>query len=415
LEARELDACGPVLIARSRVDHDWFYHRSFDHGATWRSIRLGPIGAEGQSALVRCIGEHGGVEAGRAPLPTHWSWDGGHTWSPAGYDVAARRLAAHLAAEDPTRDAHEDRDPRTPRCEQVSEGEIGCMDPGRLRLVHPGRSVVQEVRAPSTCPYVRQTDPGHTYAFGPGCGLYVSTDRGGVWRMLSQSLAGRAPGAYANGRGGFVDARTAWRLDGGIWWTFDGGQRWRPYVDVSERVLDRGVFIDTQRGVFATAGAWVVATHDGGRNWTYVLRGDVERIASSGRSVVVTTTQTVRVTPNGGVTWLAANAIAPQMAFDPSVELVGDRHVLSLGHGARVTQQGGRIALERDGDDAEIVHGLPPGYRLLAAHAAAGGPDRLLLEGGVMLARQQIAADARRGSAGGGGSEGRHRRHRRRG
>src|SRR5439155_19430068 len=42
-EAREVDACGALLVARARVDDDWFYHRSLDRGRTWRPFRLGAI------------------------------------------------------------------------------------------------------------------------------------------------------------------------------------------------------------------------------------------------------------------------------------------------------------------------------------------------------------------------------------
>lgn len=389
-EAREVDACGTLLIARARVDQDWFYHRSFDRGLVWRPFRLGAAGLEGPSALVRCLGDRGGVEAGRPPLPSRWSWDGGLTWSPAPYDQVARS-AARALAEDPRAS-----DLDAPHCDSVAGGLLACSDPGRLRLLRPGQMRAQEIHAPSACEHVRQVDAARTFAFGPSCGIYLSTDRGGLWRALSQSFAGRPAGGYAEGRGGFVDARTAWRLDGGVWWTTDGGAHWRPFFSIGGRALERGVFVDTRRGVFATAGGWIVATRDGGRSWTYVLRGEVERIASARRAVVVTTTQTVRISPDGGATWLAAGAMPPQTPLDPTLELSGARRSVAIAPGVRVTQEGDRIVLERRGASAvDVVRGLPPGYNLVAAHAEGTEVDRVMLEGGVILARSVGEAERR--------------------
>jgi photosystem II stability/assembly factor-like uncharacterized protein len=388
-EAVDLDSCGGVLIARARVDDDYFYHRSFDHGISWRPFRLGAIGLEGPSAMLRCATERGGIEAGRHPLPSHWSLDGGRTWKPAPYDATSHTLAR--AAE--STGADHDTTRETPHCMAGPARLTQCVDSGRLRLLDAhGRA--QEIHGPSSCEHVRQIDARRTFAFGSSCGLFISSDRGGVWRMVSQSMepaTGRAAGAFAEGRGGFINARTAWRLDGGVWWTFDGGESWHPFTSIGERALERGVFVDSRRGVFATSTGWVMATRDGGRHWSYVLRGEVERIASSHRSIMVTTTQSERISPDGGVTWLTAGALPPQSPLDPTVELTGSRRSISLAAGGRVTQENGTVDVLETSNDSTIVHvarELPHRYRLLAAHQSPTRQiDRILLDSGTELAR----------------------------
>jgi hypothetical protein len=379
-EATELAACGPIVIARARADIEWFYHRSFDHGLTWRPFRLGVLGLDADRSLVRCITERGGIEAGRPPLPSSWSWDGGLRWSPAPYDADAQRVARA------TTEAGHDAPGESPHCHAGPGRLVECVDTGRSRLVTARGVMRTEVHAPSLCEHVRQIDARRTLAFGAGCGLYGSPDRGGRWRMHSQSLAARVTGTFAEGRGGFVTDRIAWRLDGGVWWTSDGGDHWQPTFSPQGRVLDRGVFVDRRNGVFATSNGWVVSTHDGGRTFTYVLRGDVERIASTRRGVIVTTTQTVRVSPDGGRTWLATGAAVPSTPIDPSVEIVGNRRSIVLGAAGAVVQEGGDVRSGANGHEP-IASGLPAGYHLLAAHATRGRIDRVLLEGGAVLAR----------------------------
>jgi hypothetical protein len=368
------------LILPARVDDDWFFHRSFDHGVTWRPLRTGVIGVEGSGALVRCITERGGIEAGRPPLPMNWSWDGGHAWRLAPYDATALR-AARTLVENPSAG-------ETPHCASGPGRLIQCVDNGRARLIRERGGASQEIPGPSTCEYVRQVDERRTVAFGPSCGFFLSGDRGGVWRRVTQSLEPDRGANYAEGHGGFVNAHTAWRLDGGIWWTFDSGEHWRPFFSVGERMLERGVFVDPRNGVFATNTGWVVATRDGGRTFTYVLRGEVERIASSGRAVLVTTAQSMRVSPDGGVTWLASGAAAPSTPLDPSVDIVGRGRAVALPGGVRVTQNGDRLVIDRHGREEEIAHDLPSTFGLLAVHVAGSSVDRVLLERGAVLAHE---------------------------
>lgn len=379
-EATELAACGPTLIAHARAEIEWFYHRSFDHGATWRPLRLGVLGLEGDRSIARCITERGGIEAGRPPLPTSWSWDGGLRWIPSPYDADAQRVARVLSDGSSHPELGE-----APHCASGPGRMIECVDPGRSRLLTDRGVVRSEVYAPSRCPHVRQIDARRTLAFGAGCGLFGSPDRGGRWRMHSQSLAGPSAAIYADGRGGFVSDDVAWRLDGGVWWTFDGGEHWQPSTSRQARLLDRGVFVDARNGVFATNNGWVVSTHDGGNTFTFVLRGEVERIASTRRAVIVTTTQSVRVSPDGGRSWLAAGAAAPSTPIDRTVEIVGNRRSIAIAPGEPVAQEAGRVTMG-DGEGASIASGLPPGYHLLAAHATRGHVDRILLEGGAVLA-----------------------------
>lgn len=378
-ESREVAACGRLLVARARIDDDWFYHRSLDRGVTWRPFRLGAIGLEADTAMLRCLPGTGGLEVGRPPLPSYWSFDGGRVWSPAGYDARAIRLARTLAEDDHPENFF------SPRCIKGPGHTIACIDPGRVRLLsHSGRA--EEIHAPSNCEYILPMDHRRMVAFGPSCGLYVSTDRGGWWRMVAQSLAQRTRSVPAEGRGGFVDARTAWRLDGGLWWTH--GTHWRLVHSSLGRSLERGVFVDARHGVFSTVDGWVVATRDGGRTWTYVLRGEVERIASSGRYVLVTTAQTVRVSPDGGVTWLRVGALPPSSPLDPVVQIHGTERSIALGSGVRIVQRDGTIVLHTPGSAAvTVVQGLPPGYHILAVHAPGRTVDRILLEGGAILER----------------------------
>lgn len=378
-EAREVSACGAIVLAHVRIDDGWFYLRTFDRGVTWRPFRLGALGLEGDRSVVRCITERGGLEAGRPPVPSAWSWDGGQRWGPSGYDPVAVHLAR--AAEEP------DSSPagELPRCFAGQGGFIECVDTGRSRLVDSRGTTHAEVHAPSLCEHVRQVDARRTMAFGPDCGLFLSADRGGLWRRQSQSVTNPRVASFAGGRGGFVAADVAWRLDGGVWWTFNRGATWQPFVSVYARALERGVFVNPHDGVFAMNNGWVVATHDGGRTFTYVLRGNVEQIVATRRAVVVTTDRNVRVSPDGGHTWLASGSSLPSTALEPAVAIVGPRREIAVASGPSVVQRGSEVRL---GDSPEpLVTGLPTGYLLVAAHLGADGVDRVLLEGGAILAR----------------------------
>ncbi len=378
-EARDVSACGPIVLARVRVDDAWFYQRTFDRGVTWRPFRLGVLGLEGDRSVVRCITERGGIEAGRPPLATSWSWDGGLRWVPSGYDADAMRIA-RAATEPGAPPAGE-----PPRCFAGPDRFIECVDTGRSRLLDNHGTVRLEVHAPSNCEHVRQIDARRTVAFGPGCGMFVSADRGGRWRGQSQSLTSPRIATFAEGRGGFLSADVAWRLDGGVWWTLDGGEHWQPVFSIHARALDRGVFVDRRNGVFAMNNGWVVATHDGGRTFTFVVRGDVERIATTHRAVIVTTARSVRVSPDGGRTWLASGTPPPSTPLDPAVEIVGHRRAIAVGPGVSVVQDESGVHLA--GGAQSLVSGLPAGYQLVAAHAGAGSVDRILFEGGTVLAR----------------------------
>ncbi|MEI8254413.1 MAG: hypothetical protein WCJ30_01940 [Deltaproteobacteria bacterium] len=377
--ASDVAACGPIVLARARVDDAWFYQRTFDRGVTWRPFRLGVLGLEGDRSVVRCITERGGIEAGRPPLATAWSWDGGLRWGPSGYDADAMRLA-RAAMEPGALPAGE-----ATRCFAGPDRFVECVDTGRSRLVDTHGVTHSEVHAPSLCEHVRQVDARRTLAFGPGCGVFVSPDRGGRWRGQSQSPASPRVATFAEGRGGFLSADVAWRLDGGVWWTVDGGEHWEPYFSIHARALDRGVFVDRHDGVFALNNGWVVATHDGGRTFTFVMRGDVERIATTHRAVIVTTARSVRVSPDGGRTWLAGGTPPPSTPLDAAVEIVGHRRAIAIAPGVSVVQDDSSVRIT--GSEPPLVTGLPAGYQLVAAHGEAGRVDRVLLEGGTVLAR----------------------------
>ena len=386
--ASELDACGPTLIARVRVEEESLYERSFDHGVTWHPFRTTATGVEPTRATARCITERGGVEVGRGNLPTHWSFDGGLTWRPAAYDDTARALARSQTTEG----APPLGEP--PHCVAGPGALLACVDTGRARLTNATQTHTQEIIGPSDCEHVRQVDVRRTVAFGDRCGFFVSYDRGGVWRTVSQGLRGRHDAVFADGRGGFIDGRTAWRLDGGVWWTRDAGQHWQPFFAVGARLLDRGVFVDTLHGVFSTHNGWVMATRDGGRTWTYILRGEVERLAAAPPAVIVTTPQSVRVSNNGGVTWLASGTAPPSRPLAPALEVSGDRRLVRFAPGLRITQQADQLTVETDGAGPEVIaRGLPAGFPMLAAHATGRRVDRVLLEGGAVLATADIAVD----------------------
>lgn len=383
-ESDEVDACGSVLIARAKLGPDQFYHRSDDRGATWRPFRLGMAGLEGNHALMRCLGWRGGIEAGRAPLPSQWSFDGGRTWESARYDDTARRVARTLA-DNP------DQTGEAPHCAGTPFGELACMDTHRLMLPDEDGDD-HEIVAPASCDRVRMIDDRRALAFGPSCGVYVSTDRGGMWRSLATSLdpSRMAPGV-PSGRGGFINARSAWRIDEGVWWTDDGGAHWRLVPAVNSRALGHGVFVDRTHGVFQRADGWLVSTKDGGRTWTWVLQAEVERITSAGQWVMITTSDRVRVSPNGGETWRASVPFPTDVRPDPTLEIVGSQRRFEPTPGAWVSQQGDRITLTLTPTTGgtphttEIVRGLPRGYDLLAAHATNGAIDRVLLTGGAVL------------------------------
>lgn len=373
---RTIDACGRVLIAQSTVDEDGAYaFRSFDRGRRWLPFRLGVLGIDGDHAIVRCLGARGGIEAGRGPIPSHWSFDGGRTWSAAEYDDRARRLARERGDEASA----------LVRCRTGPADMIECQDPARTRLLGGRREV--EIYAPGQCERVTALDTRVTFAFGPSCGLLESRDRGGIWRQ--RFGASRAPeSAQEDGRGGFVDRAAVWRLDGSIWWSFDGGARWAPVASVIGRTLERGVFVDRRRGVFATSTGWIVATRDGGRTWTYVLRGDVERISAEGTMVFVTTPTTVRVSPDGGLRWWMPGVGAAGARLRSSVERERGARVVRLSEGVRVEQREQRIELVTSSERALMATLDDPSLALIAADRDARGAVRALLSDGTVLSRR---------------------------
>lgn len=392
--AREVDACGDTLIARAAMDRDSFYFRSEDFGATWRPFRLGAIGLEAEGAVVRCVRWRGGIEAGRLPTPGWWSFDQGHTWEPSRYDGDATR-DARARDDDPGLAAVSD----APRCMTASTGELTCVAPRRLLL--PRRDVPwrrehspqREIRAPARCDRLRRVDDRRVVAFGPACGLYVSRDLGGLWRAMSTHAdASRRDAVPGRGAGGFVDRDTAWRLEGGLWWTRDGGERWAMVPSARGRQLAWGAFVDRSSGVFVQRDGWVVATSDGGLRWRQVWRGEVSRLVTSGRAVMFTTGDGALVSLDGGATWRRAATLPEGRALDPALVVDGERRHVDPSEGSRVTQQRDAIELARraggTSDREPLVRGLPRGWVMLGAHATTGVVDRVLLTGGAVLHRR---------------------------
>lgn len=383
------DACGAVIVARIERHGERYFHRSDDRGATWRPLRLGHLGIDGGDGVVRCLGWRGALEAGRGPLPTHWSFDGGRTWERARYDARARAVARSLA-EDPRWSA----DP--PRCGATPDGELACSDARRL-VLGLDRDRVHEVSAPAGCERVRLLDDHRAMAFGPSCGVYLSVDRGGVWRPVSTSVdPDRASTVGAPGRGGFVGPASAWRVDDGLWWTDDAGARWRMILTAQARALGSGTFGDRRRGVFVRDDGWVVATRDGGERWTGLFREEVERLASSGPWVMLTTRARVRVSPDGGVTWRTSLPFPPDRRLDPVLQVSGARRSIELAPGLRVVQEGRGVSVARAGRAEPVVDGLPPGWDLLAAHMTNNFVDRVLLVGGAVLRHDPAHEDVAR-------------------
>ncbi|MFO0562980.1 MAG: hypothetical protein U0269_33475 [Polyangiales bacterium] len=372
--ARAVDACGRVLLAQSTVDEQgsyWF--RSFDQGRRWSPFRLGVLGIDGDRAVIRCLGARGAIEAGRGPLPSHWSFDGGRTWKRSAYDDRARRLARERGAS-------------AVRCRQGPADTIECLDEARTRLVE-GSTRDVEIYAPGRCESVTALDTRTTVAFGPSCGVLVSRDRGGLWRQRS-SAALVNESTQDDGRGGFVDRSAAWRLDGSVWWSFNGGARWAPVASVIGRTLERGVFVDRSRGVFVTSTGWVVATRDGGRNWTYVLRGEVERVSAEGTMVYVTTPSTVRVSPDGGVHWWLPGVGASGARLRSTVEREGETRLVRLADGLRVEQRSQRIEAVSRAERTLIATIDDPRTVLLAADQDPRAGLRALLSDGTVLSRR---------------------------
>lgn len=387
-DADGVDACGPVLIARVQLARDRYWHRSEDGGSTWRTMRLGHIGIDGGDGTVRCLGWHDVIEAGRGSLPSHWSHDGGRTWERARYDDRAR-AAARALAEDPTSTD----DP--PRCASTPRGALVCMD--ARRLVFPsGSGRALELTAPAGCERVRMLDDRRVLAFGPSCGVYASQDRGGLWRRMSTSVnPERARRLPASGRGGFFGPRAAWRIDDGLWWSEDTGAHWRPVVSPFARSLAWGVFVDRRHGVFARDDGWIVSTRDGGETWTLVLREEVERLASAGPWIMLTTPSRTRSSRDGGETWRASQPFPADVRVDPRLEVSGAQRWIDAAPGVRVTQTGDRIEVTARADSVhrdEVVRGLPAGWEMLGARATRGAVDRILLAGGAVL-RRDLAPD----------------------
>lgn len=368
-DALVLHACGRVLLTRTQIDDDGtFWFRSFDHGAHWSPFLLTQLGLDADHATVRCLGARGAIEAGRGALPTHWSFDGGRNWTHAVYDERARRLARENG-------------PYAVRCQAGPTNAIECRDDARTRLIQGSRPD-REIYAPGWCDSVTQMDSRRTVSFGPRCGMLVSTDHGGLWRPLFSAAEPAEPFAV-DGQGGLLAGRTAWRLDGGIWWTHDDGAHWTPVASVIGRTLTRGVFVDDNRGVFSTRNGWVVSTHDGGRTWVYVIRGDVERISSEGPMVFVTTTSTVRVSPDGGEHWWSPGVGATGARVLPTVQRQGSSLVVQLANNHRIEQSNQEIRWIQPGHSAApVLQLLLPHVSLTAASMNADGAPRVLLSDG---------------------------------
>jgi photosystem II stability/assembly factor-like uncharacterized protein len=377
--ARAVDACGRVLLAQSTVDDQgsyWF--RSFDRGRRWSPFRLGVLGIDGDRAVIRCLGARGAIEAGRGPLPSHWSFDGGRTWKRAAYDERARRLARERGAS-------------AVRCRQGPADTIECLDAARTRLVEGSMRGV-EIYAPGRCESVTVLDTRTTVAFGPSCGVLVSRDRGGLWQQrLSAAIVNES--TQDDGRGGFVDRSAVWMLDGSVWWSLDGGARWFPVASVIGRTLERGVFVDRLRGVFVTSTGWVVATRDGGRNWTYVLRGEVERVSAEGTMVYVTTPTTVRVSPDGGVHWWLPGVGASGARLRSTVERDGDTRFVRLSDGLRVEQRSQRIEVVSRTERTLLATIDDPRTVMLAADRDSRAGVRVLLSDGTVLSLRAPRAE----------------------
>ena len=399
VSAREVDACGETLIARAQMDRDSFYFRSEDRGSTWRPFRLGALGLEADGAVVRCVRWRGGIEAGRAPVPGWWSFDQGRSWRPSRYDSEAVR-AARAREDDPGLAAVTD----APRCMTAPTGELACVSPRRLLLPDDDgpwsreRPVQREISAPARCDRLRRVDDRRVVAFGPACGLYVSHDLGGVWRAMSTHLdASREDAAPGRGTGGFVDRDTAWRLDGGLWWTQDGGARWGLVPSARGRSLLWGTFVDRRRGVFVQRDGWVVATDDGGVRWRLVLRGEVSRLVTAGRTVMLTTSDRAMLSLDGGGSWRRVVTLPAGRELDPSLEVDGERRRIDPTPRLRLVQQHDAIELVRRGGVGAgrevIVRGLPRAWVMLAAHSTGAEVDRVLLAGGAVLHRRaELAA-----------------------
>jgi photosystem II stability/assembly factor-like uncharacterized protein len=403
------DACGPVLIARVQLANDKYWHHSDDEGATWRPMRLGHLGIDGGDGNVRCLGWRDVIEAGHGTLPSHWSFDGGRTWERARYDDRARAAARALVDEPDDR-------LDSPHCASTPHGALACLD--ARRVVFPDlRERGVEVMAPAACERIRVLDDHRMLAFGPSCGVYLSNDRGGLWRRMSTSVdPERARRAVNAGRGGFLSAKVVWRIDDGIWWSDDVGARWRQVISPGTRPLSWGVFVDRRHGVFARDDGWIVSTRDGGETWSWVLHEEVERLASAGSWLMLTTASRVRVSPDGGETWRASLPFPSDVRVDPTLTVEGPRRWIDVSPGVRVSQSGGRIEVITRATGAphsdEVVRGLGAGWEMLSAHATNGVPDRVLLMGGAVL-RRELPRDATprwevRASAG--ASSRRHRR-----
>lgn len=370
--ADRVDICGGTLIARAQVGADYFHHRSEDLGRSWRAFRLGAIGLEGNEVRVRCLGWRGGIEAGYDPLPRSWTFDAGQSWEPADYDAKAR-VAARAMSDVPAENRV------VPRCVTTPAGARMCLDSGRARVG------TREVHAPAGCERMRAIDDRRLIAYGASCGSFVSTDLGGVWHALSNSL--RPEASAPPGAGGFISRDVAWRVAGGVWWTHDGGAHWRLAPTVQGRTITRGVFVDTERGVFVREDGWVMSTADGGRTWRYVTRGEGVRITSARAWVMVTTADRARASSDGGQTWRANAAIPSSIPLDPSLVVGGMARRFDPRPGLRVQQVGDRVEVLAEGETVRVARLLPERFELLAAHADDRGVDRVLLRDGVMLHR----------------------------
>ena len=199
-----------------------------------------------------------------------------------------------------------------------------------------------------------------------------------------------------------MSANSVWRVDDGLWWSEDAGAHWRLVLTAATRALSWGVFTDRRHGVFVREDGWVVSTRDGGETWAWVLHEEVERLASAGAWLMLTTANRVRVSPDGGETWRASLPFPQDLRLDPVLQVSGARRTLDPTPGQRVTQNGRAIEVgppARGASAVTIVRDLPPAWDLLAAHATDGLVDRVLLAGGAVLRHDPEQEDGSRGPA----------------
>ena len=362
--------CGGALFATVRRDSDTALLQSSDGGDSWRRAR--GVGELPSDAALRCVSS--GVVMVERPdrLPVAMSRDAGATWR------AVRPPPVDVGGDD-RRDGFASRGrgcaplgPRGVFCEIDGQTFLSDDDGRRWRLGHSpvgGRSLLQR----------------GARIVGVGGGVAESEDGGRRWTLVSP-----AEGAVNLGvRGGILADDTYWIAGTALWWTDDGGDRWRatllPFQLVE--VFDRRRLVGFAPSQGDRCSGRVHVSMNGGRTWRVAIPTAVRSARAVGGSVEVVPCAGSR----GWVTrdarsWRRGVVLADPLASPDEGQGVFTRERV------RVEVSGGALrAVSTEGATEQIAARWPAHLSPVAARSRGGAVDTILFGNGTVLRRPPSA------------------------